>query len=116
MREQAVRFFYPPYWWPAPVREASPQENRPVVLFLDERGRARPEILQAVQDLTLNKTLADKPLPPGSIVIAAVNAGEEYQLTELVRLWCRGSISTSFCRRWKIGSSGLPGRISIRGC
>ncbi len=67
--------FLPPYWWPEP--------NCPVVLFLDELNRARPEILQAVQDLTLNKTLAGKRLPPGSIVIAAVNAGEEYQLTEL---------------------------------
>ena len=67
--------FLPPYWWP--------DRDRPVVLFLDELNRARPEILQAVQDLTLNKTLAGKPLPPGSIVIAAVNAGEEYQLTEL---------------------------------
>ena len=67
--------FLPPYWWP--------EADRPVVLFLDELNRARPEILQAVQDLTLNKTLAGKPLPPGSIVIAAVNAGEEYQLTEL---------------------------------
>ncbi|MGC9526865.1 MAG: AAA family ATPase [Limnospira sp.] len=67
--------FLPPYWWPEP--------DRPVVLFLDELNRARPEILQAVQDLALNKTLAGKRLPPGSIVIAAVNAGEEYQLTEL---------------------------------
>ncbi|MEM9217994.1 MAG: MoxR family ATPase [Cyanobacteria bacterium P01_F01_bin.150] len=67
--------FLPPYWWPEP--------GQAVVLFLDELNRARPEILQAVQDLTLNKTLAGKPLPPGSIVIAAVNAGEEYQLTEL---------------------------------
>ena len=75
--------FLPPYWWPAPVRAASPQESRPAVLFLDELNRARPEILQAVQDLTLNKTLAGKRLPPGSIVIAAVNSGEEYQLTEL---------------------------------
>jgi hypothetical protein len=67
--------FLPPYWWP--------EADRPVVLFLDELNRARPEILQAVQDLTLNKTLAGKALPPGSIVIAAVNGGEEYQLTEL---------------------------------
>jgi hypothetical protein len=67
--------FLPPYWWPEP--------DRPVVLFLDELNRARPEILQAVQDLALNKTLAGKRLPPGSIVIAAVNSGEEYQLTEL---------------------------------
>ncbi|MBP0038370.1 MAG: AAA family ATPase [Roseofilum sp. SID1] len=67
--------FLPPYWWPEP--------DLPVVLFLDELNRARPEILQAVQDLTLNKTLAGRALPSGSIVIAAVNGGEEYQLTEL---------------------------------
>jgi len=67
--------FLPPYWWPT--------ENQPIVLFLDELNRARPEILQSVQDLTLNKTLAGKQLPKGSIVISAVNEGEEYQLTDL---------------------------------
>ncbi len=67
--------FLPPYWWPA--------AHTPVVLFLDELNRARPEILQAVHDLALNKTLAGKCLPAGSRVIAAVNEGEEYQLTEL---------------------------------
>ena len=67
--------FLPPYWWP--------EQNRPMVLFLDELNRARPEILQSVQDLTLNRTLAGKRLPEGSIVIAAVNEGEEYQLTDL---------------------------------
>ncbi|MCP4154255.1 MAG: AAA domain-containing protein [bacterium] len=67
--------FLPPYWWPL--------DNKPVVLFLDELNRARPEILQSVMDLTLNKTLAGKKLPPGSIVISAVNSGDEYQLTDL---------------------------------
>ena len=67
--------FLPPYWWPQP--------NEPIVLFLDELNRARPEILQAVHDLALNKRLAGKQLPAGSMVIAAVNEGDEYQLTEL---------------------------------
>ena len=67
--------FLPPYWWPT--------NNKPIVLFLDELNRARPEILQSVQDLTLNKTLAGKKLPNGSIIISAVNEGEEYQLTDL---------------------------------
>ena len=67
--------FLPPYWWPV--------DNKPIVLFLDELNRARPELLQAVQDLTLNKTLAGKTLPEGSIVVAAVNEGDEYQVTEL---------------------------------
>lgn len=67
--------FLPPYWWPA--------DDQPVVLFLDELNRARPELLQAVQDLALNRTLAGRRLPEGSIVVSAVNAGEEYQLTDL---------------------------------
>ena len=67
--------FLPPFWWPV--------DGRPIVLFLDELNRARPEILQAIFDLALNRKLAGRALPAGSIVIAAVNAGDEDQLTEL---------------------------------
>ena len=67
--------FTPPYWFPV--------DGSPIVLFLDELNRARPEILQTVMDLTLNRKLAGKALPVGSRVIAAVNDGEEYQLTDL---------------------------------
>jgi hypothetical protein len=67
--------FLPPYWWP--------REDEPICLFLDELNRARPEILQSVHDLALNRTLAGKRLPPGSVVISAVNQGEQYQLTDL---------------------------------
>jgi MoxR-like ATPase len=67
--------FMPPYWWPI--------EGQPVVLFLDELNRARPEILQSVHDLALNRALAGRRLPEGSVVISAINAGEEYQVTDL---------------------------------
>ena len=67
--------FLPPYWWPL--------DKKPVVLFLDELNRARPEILQSVMDLTLNRTLAGRALPKNSRVISAVNEGDEYQLTDL---------------------------------
>ena len=67
--------FTPPYWFP--------QDDQPIVLFLDELNRARPEILQTVMDLTLNRKLAGKALPKGSYVISAVNDGDEYQLTDL---------------------------------
>jgi midasin (ATPase involved in ribosome maturation) len=67
--------FRPPWWFP--------ENNEPVVLFLDELNRARPEILQCVMDLTLNKRLNGKSLPKGSRIITAVNDGEEYQLTDL---------------------------------
>ncbi len=67
--------FLPPYWFPT--------DNQPIVLFLDELNRARPEILQSVMDLTLNRKLAGKSLPKGSRIISAVNSGEEYQITDL---------------------------------
>ncbi len=67
--------FMPPYWFPV--------EGRPVCLFLDELNRARPEVLQTVMDLVLNRKLAGRALPEGSRIISAVNEGEKYQLTDL---------------------------------
>lgn len=67
--------FMPPYWFPT--------DDTPVVLFLDELNRARPEVLQTIMDLALNRTLAGKSLPSGSRIISAINNGEEYQLTDL---------------------------------
>jgi MoxR-like ATPase len=67
--------FMPPYWFPI--------DGKPIVLFLDELNRARPEILQTVMDLALNRKLAGKLLPEGSRIISAVNAGDQYQLTDL---------------------------------
>ncbi len=67
--------FMPPFWFPT--------DGQPVVLFLDELNRARPEILQTIMDLALNRRLAGRALPPGSRIISAVNDGEEYQLTDL---------------------------------
>ncbi len=67
--------FMPPYWFPV--------DGRPICLFLDELNRARPEVLQTVMDLVLNRTLAGRALPEGSRIISAVNEGEKYQLTDL---------------------------------
>lgn len=75
-REQDGRtIFLPPFWFP--------KDDQPIVLFLDELNRARSEMLQAVMDLCLNRTLASRALPEGSRLIAAINEGEDYQLTEL---------------------------------
>ena len=63
------------YWFPT--------DDTPVVLFLDELNRARPEVLQTIMDLALNRKLAGRSLPAGSRIISAVNNGEEYQLTDL---------------------------------
>jgi len=83
-----------PWWFPTPPTDKEgnpiideetgrPLPAQPVVLFLDELNRARPEILQTVMDLTLNRKLAGKSLPEGSQIISAVNSGDEYQLTDL---------------------------------
>ena len=73
--ETGKTVFMPPYWFPV--------DGKPIVLFLDEINRARPEILQTVMDLVLNRKLAGCELPEGSRIIAAGNDGEEYQLTDL---------------------------------
>ena len=73
--ETGKTVFMPPYWFPI--------DGKPIVLFLDEINRARPEILQTVMDLVLNRKLAGRELPEGSRIIAAGNDGEEYQLTDL---------------------------------
>lgn len=67
--------FLPPFWFPT--------DGQSVVLFLDELNRARPEVLQTIMDLALNRKLAGRSLPEGSRIISAVNNGDEYQLTEL---------------------------------
>ena len=67
--------FMPPWWFPL--------DGKPIVLFLDELNRARPEVLQTIMDLALNRTLAGRCLPEGSRIISAVNAGDQYQLTDL---------------------------------
>ena len=67
--------FMPPYWFPT--------NGKPIVLFLDELNRARPEVLQTIMDLALNRKLAGRNLPEGSRIVSAVNEGEEYQLTDL---------------------------------
>ena len=67
--------FMPPYWFPL--------DGKPIVLFLDELNRARPEVLQTIMDLALNRTLAGRKLPEGSRIISAVNSGDQYQLTDL---------------------------------
>ena len=67
--------FMPPYWFPL--------DGKPIVLFLDELNRARPEVLQTIMDLALNRKLAGRRLPEGSRIISAVNEGNQYQLTDL---------------------------------
>ena len=69
-----VMDFLPPAWW---------QQEKPFCLMLDEVNRGRPELLQVIFDLCLNRRIGGRELPHGSMVIAAANFGDEYQLTDL---------------------------------
>lgn len=100
--------FRPPYWFPL--------DGKPIVLFLDELNRARPEILQCVMDLTLNRSLAGKRLPAGSQIVSAVNEGDEYQLTDLdPALVSRFNVYHFLpsCAEWLLwaAANGIDGRI-----
>ena len=61
--------FMPPWWFPL--------DGQPIVLFLDELNRARPEVLQTIMDLALNRKLAGRSLPAGRRVLRAVTPGAD---------------------------------------
>ena len=72
--ETEVMDFLPPAWW---------DEEKPFCLFLDEINRGRPEILNVVMDLTLNKKIGGRKMPEGSVVVAAANVGDGYTVNDL---------------------------------
>lgn len=63
-KKVATRYFKPNWW---------PRDGKPVVLFLDEWNRARPELINPVMELSNEKSLHGDKLPPGSLVIMAMN-------------------------------------------
>lgn len=65
-----VTNFCPPIWWPQ-------NPNEKVVLFLDELNRAKPELMQVIMDLVLNRKLAGRKLPDNCRIIAAINPVED---------------------------------------
>ncbi len=72
-----VTRFAKPDWWPR-------SKDDKVVLFLDEFNRANSEVMQAVFELALNRTLAGDKLPDNCHVIAAMNpADSNYDTVEL---------------------------------
>ncbi len=100
--------FMPPYWFPL--------DGKPIVLFLDELNRARPEILQTIMDLALNRKLAGRRLPEGSRIISAVNAGDQYQLTDLDPALVSRFNIVNFrptAQEWLLwaGKNGVDGRV-----
>lgn len=79
-----------------------PQDNKPMVLLLDDYNRAAPHMLQATMDLVNDQEYISWRLPIGSTVVLTNNPSEdsEYQgLTEM------GAAQTSRFIEWSISFS-----------
>jgi hypothetical protein len=61
----------------------SEKSGRKCVLFLDELNRARLDVRQSALQLVLCKQIHQHVLPAGTLVIAAVNPDDDYQVAEL---------------------------------
>lgn len=71
--------FRPPFWWPK-------EEGEKFILILDELNRGKPEVMQCIMDMVLNRRLMGKKLPDGCILIGAMNPISDdgyYQVDEL---------------------------------
>lgn len=71
--------FRPPFWWPK-------SEGENFILILDELNRGKPEVMQCVMDMVLNRELMGKKLPEGCMIIGAMNPLSDdgfYQVEEL---------------------------------
>lgn len=74
------------YWsvpvWLKRMYEAE-KRGQKCVLFLDELNRARLDVRQSALQLVLCKQIHQHKLPEGTLVIAAINPDDEYQVAEL---------------------------------
>lgn len=71
--------FRPPYWWPK-------SEGEKFILVLDELNRGKPEVMQCIMDMVLNRELMGKKLPDGCMIVSAMNPISDdgyYQVDEL---------------------------------
>ena len=77
--EHGYTEFYPPKWWPQ-------EPNGRYVIFFDELNRGRPEIMQCIMDMVLNRRLNGRDLPKDTRIIGGMNPTEDngyYQVSEL---------------------------------
>jgi MoxR-like ATPase len=68
--------FTTPTWFPQ--AEQRPGEKPGGFLFLDETNRGNKEVMQAIFQLLLDRKLHKSELPPGWIVVGAVNPSRSY--------------------------------------
>jgi hypothetical protein len=76
--EYYITDFASPKWWPR-------DPNGQYYIFFDELNRAKPEMMQCIMDLVLNRRMNGVDLPKNTRIIAAMNPLEDgyYQVEEL---------------------------------
>lgn len=86
--ETFVTDFAPPKWWPRDMDEK-------VIIFLDELNRGKPEIMQCIMDMVLNRKLNGRDLPHATRIVGAMNPIDDgyYQVEDL---------DPAFVDRWNI--------------
>ena len=75
-REGETMKFAKPEWWPRDSESKG-------ILFFDELNRASKDVLQAVFEICLDRTLDGDKLPDGWKIVSAVNSHSDYDVLEL---------------------------------
>ena len=75
-RDGETMKFAKPEWWPR-------DSNSKGILFFDELNRASKDVLQAVFEICLDRTLDGDKLPDGWKIVSAVNSHSDYDVMEL---------------------------------
>lgn len=57
----------------APSQRIFPTKDKPLLICLDEMGKAPTDVINALLPMLLERRLAEHPLPPGSIVFCTTN-------------------------------------------
>ena len=78
--------FCPPAWWPL-------DKDEKVIIFFDEVNRGKPEIMQCLMDMVLNRKLNGLELPSETRIVGAINPIDDgyYQVEDL---------DPAFLNRW----------------
>jgi len=75
-RDGETMKFAKPEWWPR-------NKDSKGILFFDELNRASKDVLQAVFEICLDRTLDGDKLPDGWKIVSAVNSHSDYDVLEL---------------------------------
>lgn len=84
--KQKITEFCPPKWFPL-------DPDAKVIVFFDEVNRGKPEIMQCLMDMVLNRKLNGLELPKHTRIVGAINPSEDgyYQVEDL---------DPAFLNRW----------------